>query len=435
MDRFQSLFLVTLSVFLCPGYSQARCKEASPVGAISDLSCEMRRNEACEDFFKQVPTDFRRDFGLTCPESDEGSLYRTTSLCGGLTVAAGLSAWQTINQETREQIAKKAPGLLQKFGTKLLPYISVLGTVTTLYSVTEILNESIQKDRECFKDVEKKKATVAFLAATSTHLLDRTRGLLDEIQTKQLRLPAEYQRAEFIEKVTCQHLGEIISQQKHKQDEVLGLLIAKGKLRSDPRKEFLLSDEEKRQTAFLMQNLSCLAPQRRVELLCAVGNAVMGGVWLKGVLGNMSARPTARLHLRAGPLSSSQKEVIRKIEAQAEKMEIALAGCGYSLTSNICRGASGTLKDLLETQGIVAKPMRNRFHTFLRVDDFYGPGRHLIVDPTYRQFIRGTYSADDPKIFIGSERDLLDLLKKRKAVDFSDYFENLVPDPGVPSVL
>lgn len=460
--RAQSLglLLIFLSMlWTLPAHSQYTCKALDPIPTdqIAALTCEMKRSQICTSFFNHFTPDFQKKFGLTCPDIDEGHLFKTTTICGGLTLASGLSVWQTLSKETKTAIAQKVPSLLQKFGPRLLPYLSVFGSVVTIYSVTDILNESIKQDKKCFENIDKKQATIDFLEATSNHLLKRTKGLIDEVQTRQLRLADEYKQPKFIENLPCQQLTEIVLIQKKKQDEILGKLIATGKLKSDPRKELALTDEEMSRTKFLLENMACLSPQRRVELLCALGNTAMGGIWLKGILGNISTRPQGfpsqlksgantpasqgkstlkeKTHFNPEQLSETQKRVIKKIEAQTDKLEAAVKACGHSLTSNICRGASGTLKELLEAEGISVTPMRNMFHTFLRVDNFYGPGKHLIVDPTYRQFIRGTFTPEDPKIFIGTEQDLLNLLKKREMYKPSDYFEDLQPDPGVPSML
>lgn len=451
-QMFSLLLIMSIELLPYPSYSQQQCGRNDPLNDISKLNCEVKRSQACVPFFNNFTDDFQKRFGLTCPDADEGSLFKSTALCGGLTLSAGLSIWQTLTNETQTAISKKIPVFLQKFGPKLLPYLSIFGSVATIYSVTDILNESIKQDEKCFKNIEKKQATIAFLEATSKHLLERTQGIVDEFQARQLSFPEDYRKPKFIEQLPCQSLNEIVTIQKKKQDAILGKLIASGKLKADPRKELGLTDEELNQTQFLLENMQCLSTRKRIEILCALGNTAMGGLWLKQILGSISNRPidisgsrkikytsrddSKRSDFQAPtPLSMAQQSTINKIHAQTDKLEAAVKSCGDSLTTNICRGATGTLIELLKKEGITATPMRNSYHTFLRIENFYGPGKHLIVDPTYRQFIRRTFKPEDPRVYVGNEEGLIKILTERGAYKPNDFFEGLVPDPGVPSIL
>lgn len=265
-------------------YSQVVCEIKDPADFIPKLSCELRRTEICKNFFSQFNPDFQQKFGLTCPDVDEGSVFKTTTICSGLTLATGIATWQSLSQNTKTAIGKNVPTLIKKFGTKLLPYLSVFGSAVSVYSVTNVVRESLEQDRKCYEDIERKRTAVEFMETTTQYILDKTKGMIEEFQERQLKLASQYKDPKFIENLTCQQLNEIVSIQKKKQDEILGKLLASGKLKTDPRKDLLASPENMNDAKFLLENSSCLSATKRIELICAVGNVALGGVALKGFL-------------------------------------------------------------------------------------------------------------------------------------------------------
>lgn len=73
-------------------------------------------------------------------------------------------------------------------------------------------------------------------------------------------------------------------QQKRKLDSLIGPLIASGKISGDPRLSLneattnvgSVSDEDLALNSYFLKNMECLSPAKRAEILCAIGNSMMG---------------------------------------------------------------------------------------------------------------------------------------------------------------
>jgi hypothetical protein len=97
---------------------------------------------------------------------------------------------------------------------------------------------------------------------------------------------------------------------------------------------------------------------------------------------------------------------------------------GYSvcLTSNECHDASRYLKRVLKDVGIESTIVTYETrdgggeHSYLIVSDYFGPNRHLVIDPTIKQFMPHTLHDQVHDIFVGSTDELLNFMRRYRVV-------------------
>ncbi|MCB9027091.1 MAG: hypothetical protein H6625_12275 [Bdellovibrionaceae bacterium] len=108
---------------------------------------------------------------------------------------------------------------------------------------------------------------------------------------------------------------------------------------------------------------------------------------------------------------------------------------GYNLDGRVCRGATGTMKKLIKVSfNFDVEPVRNQSHTFLILRNYYGTGNHLVIDPTFQQYVPMANRTTE-KVFVGSETEMIQLMISMGVKEFywKNYFSNLQPDSNVPS--
>lgn len=108
-----------------------------------------------------------------------------------------------------------------------------------------------------------------------------------------------------------------------------------------------------------------------------------------------------------------------------------------SLEDNNCRISAGTLKQLIEERfDVEVEAVKNRFHVFLRIPNYYGLGDHLYIDGSYQQFAQGSFVSPE-KVFVGSEREFRSELSRVGSSDYVQqrFFFELEPDRFLPSFL
>ena len=95
---------------------------------------------------------------------------------------------------------------------------------------------------------------------------------------------------------------------------------------------------------------------------------------------------------------------------------------GQSL-GNVCVGASRDLQRLLAKDGVATELVRNRglggemFHDFLRIKDYFGNGRDLIICPTWSQFAQAELRAFFPNpMFVGTYDELVSTSQNLQAI-------------------
>ncbi|MFI5347904.1 MAG: hypothetical protein ACHQ2Z_00040 [Elusimicrobiota bacterium] len=94
--------------------------------------------------------------------------------------------------------------------------------------------------------------------------------------------------------------------------------------------------------------------------------------------------------------------------------------------SALCDQFARDLQEVLVKEGLSPKKITVRsylgrrdgatleHHTFL-VDDTFGPGKELIIDPTYSQFFVGRLNPQDPRILLGTRSELRDFFSLNAA--------------------
>ncbi|MBP7843540.1 MAG: hypothetical protein KA116_01885 [Proteobacteria bacterium] len=110
------------------------------------------------------------------------------------------------------------------------------------------------------------------------------------------------------------------------------------------------------------------------------------------------------------------KNIVQKHEAEyAQKMKEG--GCDPE--GKFCRGGSRLMIPFLKSNGIDAIAVNsNNWHTFLVVYNYFAPNEHLYIDPTVRQIFDGAEKSKAPMIFVGTENEFRDLMKR---AGISDY--------------
>ncbi len=124
---------------------------------------------------------------------------------------------------------------------------------------------------------------------------------------------------------------------------------------------------------------------------------------------------------------------VRGLEAE---LEARAKADGCALNASFCRGATGTLQQMLSLRfGIETEAVINaNLHTFLRLKR--GAGRETVyIDPTIRQFIRPELQNRAPLVFVGNRSSLLALLKHCEVPPSTirGYLKNLERDTVTPS--
>jgi len=290
----------------------------------------MQTSKQCQDFYSSLQPPLKDQLSLTCPDNDESSAAGVAASCSGIAITVGLSASKKITPAVSGWVAQKTPVLIQKIGTKVVPFLGVAGATLTAYSIGDFLLETLTaQDRACFENIEKKKAILEFQHTVSQHLLEKIQAAqpaiqLSEDQRRSLTFPPEYLNDAFIQNLPCERLKEIALIQKRKQDLILGPMIAKGQLKKDPRKEMALSKEEQDFTGYILENANCISPAKKMEIVCAIGSAAVGGHQLRKLFGMDALKRPARSV--ASPASAStaspaasastitgEKEVLEKV--------------------------------------------------------------------------------------------------------------------------
>lgn len=105
-----------------------------------------------------------------------------------------------------------------------------------------------------------------------------------------------------------------------------------------------------------------------------------------------------------------------------------------SLEDSFCRGASGTLKEILTHHfGWHMQAVINRnLHTFLISPS--PQGTPIVIDPTIRQFVHPERRDQVPVVFTGSPQELIAALKAAHVEPkiISGYFKDLSVDCIIP---
>jgi hypothetical protein len=293
---FFTIIFFTQSLFA----NELTCQRNSNLGAAQKQSCELiSASEKCRNFYTYLDPQIKEKFQIKCPQTEEPSALSTVAACSGLVIAAGFTAAQKVSPEIATSLIAKTPFWVKKFGGKLVPFMGTAGVVLTAYSITDVILEGLTgEDKACFENIDKKKAILTFQNSNSQNILQAIDSQkspvikLDDAQRRSLTFPADYLRDEFAINLPCQQLSDIVRQQKRKQDQILGPLIASGKLEADPRKQQNVSPEEKHLLNFLLENVSCLSTEKQLETMCAVGNSVLGAFQLKKIVGDLKlAKP------------------------------------------------------------------------------------------------------------------------------------------------
>jgi len=167
-------------------------------------------------------------------------------------------------------------------------------------------------------------------------------------------------------------------------------------------------------------------------------------------VGNFSSVSEVRAAVReAGPLVEQKLiDLVMKRMPLAKRQELEAR---YNLSCAVCRGASFLMVPQLDVQGIRLNitpvltpwiPAIQSSHIYLTHQNYFGPGQHLIIDPTIRQFFSSTMSKEDlhkkiPQVFVGTAAELEALFLRHflpseqgfnmKAPELVPYY--LHPDP------
>jgi hypothetical protein len=124
-------------------------------------------------------------------------------------------------------------------------------------------------------------------------------------------------------------------------------------------------------------------------------------------------------------------ELKEKIQSLGEDIkaiyQVAQPGYLLDFEGQNCTGSCLALGYLLEQQGIQTTRMHtiepvgptSYFHNYLRMDDYFGPDKHLYIDPTIRGYFAGKPVSlpreqldQIPMIFVGTREEMAALFKK-----------------------
>jgi hypothetical protein len=98
---------------------------------------------------------------------------------------------------------------------------------------------------------------------------------------------------------------------------------------------------------------------------------------------------------------------------------------GYKLNQAVCRGAAGTMKDLLKYRlGIEAEVVYSGYHNMLIFRDFFGNGEHFFIDPNYKAFIAKNRKgiAQEPNVIVGTSSDIKSVLIRLGAESYVETY-------------
>jgi len=288
----QALIFFTLLISFANLQAQGlQCTMTSTEKDLEAMACHLQV-KACEGFYQEFGEDFRREHSKSCSSSVTPSATRTAALCGGLAVTAAASIYQSMKFGDQLALARKLPAPLRKGLGNTLRFAGVAGVIYSIYSLGDLAVKGLEEDQDCFHNIDRKRETLEFLKASSDFVARKVQPLVDPNVATSLQLSPVYLEERYIQNVTCQQLKDLVLQQKNKQDRVLGPLMASGRLDKDPRKEMALSSEEQDLIQRLYQRLECLSPQTVADIVCAVGNAALGGARLKQWIAGLKVKPT-----------------------------------------------------------------------------------------------------------------------------------------------
>ncbi|MFP5519416.1 MAG: hypothetical protein ACLGGX_05900 [Bdellovibrionia bacterium] len=277
-------FLVLLLLLSPQAWGKASvCQKSDQIKEVSRQLCEATvATPECQQIAKVIERDKLDKRLLKDCTKEQEEIVGVNIGCGFLAANLGGSAVEAIAKGSSKFLSQAARNRLM-----LIPHVVNYSTIPIVAISTYIaIEQSFEKDRECFENLDEKKQKINFLRESNQFVLEQVRSHLTPIQIKELTLPDYLGEDSFIAQQSCAQINERIVRQKRTQDKFLGPLLASKKIAIDPRKLSPFSKEESEAITLLSQNLQCMSSQRKAEFLCVMGNSFYGANlmrnWLKG---------------------------------------------------------------------------------------------------------------------------------------------------------
>ncbi|MDX9730878.1 MAG: hypothetical protein RBT63_03815 [Bdellovibrionales bacterium] len=253
---------------------------------IQQFSCELVRHDEQCSRFKLKEEDARK-----CTKdasSDTMTAVSAAVNCGALTLAAGTS---TLGALRPGFIARLSPSLLAGLG-RFATGLNLVAIPFTAYSLGSFAYEALEVQQQCYENVELKRNVLEAQKRLQKLAIEKMRPHLPESELRLLVFPEAYLTQDFIDQLPCSRLNEILEAQRKKLDPAIGKLMARGLLKTDPRKDLPINEEQREILSELAAIYPCLSAARQADIVCAAGNIALFGKALTDT-GHMSSIRTA----------------------------------------------------------------------------------------------------------------------------------------------
>jgi len=244
-------------------------------GTLQESSCEINKSLNCQEFYSNLNEESLSRLALQCPEKQVD--LSATLNCSGLAIYAGGKGYQKLSSQTQKMMVQKIPQIVQKLGPRFLSILSGLGIASTIYTAADFAMDALESDRQCFKDNDSKQMILNSVYNQSQFVQKNLQKHLNSNDLRSISFSKNYLDMEFIKNLTCQQLKDLLLQQKRKEDIALGPLVAQKKISIDPRKLYAKQISENQMFFdYFQKSLSCIDPSRKAEVICALGNSLLG---------------------------------------------------------------------------------------------------------------------------------------------------------------
>ncbi len=261
-----------------------KAEVCKPTDSLAETVCEasLKLNH-CSKIKDEARPDLKEHFESCSSSASLDEISRAAVNCSAMVVLIGAYTVPSLGPAVAKTVSK-LPATLSTAAARVFVGLNVLGPIVTTYTLATMTIEGIKEDEACFNNIELKSNYLKMAKRKSDYLLSQVSPHLNEFERKQLTIPDEYLKPEFIKTLPCNRLFQILREQDRKQTPVIGKLLAERKINKDPRNELPVSDEDRETINELRKVVPCLTPAKQAETICAISNLVISGTQLSATV-------------------------------------------------------------------------------------------------------------------------------------------------------